>query len=532
MKKIKDYCVLTNEILGSGAYGTAYKCYREGNKDELYCMKIINKSMNTDQKKEQSQRRQLEAEIKTFQTLKNANCENLVKMIEIIDEKSRLCIVMELCDLDLEKMLKQFQQNNSWPSIIEMNDIMKQIINGAQVLIDNHIIHRDIKPQNILVKILNKGTPTERKIYKIADFGFTKFIDDIYAKANLTRVGTRSYCAPEILRGQNFSCKCDIYSYGIVFHQIAYRFNFPSNYQTYQQLTEFHDSIKNNPFKCAVLQGGQMIMDLIEKMIIYDQDKRIQFEDLWSHEIKRTPTRMLTDSIFIPIDRKVLELEQKQQIKKNKAEKFKRLNLLIEVFYRKFLLCKNVVDLMKQKLIVNHIDYLIFQQFLQLIGFYQISYGFAMLNQNISDFEPTILFDNDIPQLIELLTYFMKKSVGNKEYMALQNRLTNDYYQAQTTYKNDFNILLKQKIEQKNQKQYEDEFKWLQQSQTKKVPIEKCYSAIQYLQTTERIKEFIEKCNNQLGVGFHQSLQTIIQLDTKFNITYYRDINPDDIFKI
>ncbi|CAK58213.1 unnamed protein product (macronuclear) [Paramecium tetraurelia] len=532
MRQIKDFMVNQNEALGAGAYGTAHKCYRIGNKDELFCMKIIKKSINTDQKKELSQKRQLEAEIKTFQSLKDANCENLVKMIDIIDEDSRLCIVMELCDLDLDKLLRQFHYMNTWPSIIEMEDMMKQILKGAQVLIDNHIIHRDIKPQNILVKILNKGQPTERKIYKIADFGFTKYLDDIYAKANLTRVGTRSYCAPEILKGQNFSSKCDIYSYGIVFHQIAYKFSFPSHYDNQQQLHEFHESISKSPYKCADLKGGQMIMDLIEKMLIFDQDKRIQFEDLWAHSVMKTPNRILKDSIFVRLDRSVQEEDYKQQIVKNEAEKLKRLNLLTDIFYRKFLLCKHVADFMKNTLIVKQIDHLIFQQFISLIGLYQINYGFAMLNCLISDFEPTILLDNDVPQLIELLNYFMVKSQENKEYVGLQNRLTKDYYQAIITYKQDLNTLLKEKIESKNWKQYEVVFKQLQQSQTRKIPIEKCYQVIQYLKEQDKIKEFISKCKNQPGIGIAQSLQTIMELDTKFNITYYRDINPDDIFKI
>ncbi|CAD8179043.1 unnamed protein product [Paramecium pentaurelia] len=526
---IGDYVVLMDQKLGQGAFGEAYKCYKRGNSDVEYCIKIIKKSIPANPQKEEKQKKQLQAEIHTFKQLKDQDCENLVKMIDIIDLSSRLCIIMELCEYDLEKELLQFKKDNKWPSRLEIMDMMKQILKGADALIRNHIIHRDIKPQNILVQIVNKGTSNQRKIYKIADFGFTKYIEDIYTKANLTRVGTRSYCAPEIMKGKKFSCKCDIYSYGVVFHQIVYFMDFPKDYKTEIQLNQYFNQIQITPYKCKPLNGeyGNLITNLIEKMLIYDQDERISFEELRTHEIV-TFTKRLQDSIFLPIQRTFNQEDYKQEMIKNEEQKFQRLNLLIEIFYRKFLLCKYFVDFMKQITNMNNIEYLIFQLIIQLIGCQQILYGFAMINCIISDLEPTIVNDNDVPQLIDLLNQFMKKSQENNDYMKLQKQLTNDFYQSKITYQQDLNKLYQLRVE-KNWTQNQPQFQLLYKSKTQKIPIQNCCLVLQDLTNNSRnINDLVSKCDKKI----QQFLQTIKQIDTQFDIVDYRIINPDDIFKI
>ncbi|CAD8111438.1 unnamed protein product [Paramecium sonneborni] len=526
---IGDYTVKLDEILGSGSFGNAYKCYKNNNKNVEYCMKIIQKTFNTDQKKEKNQKRQLEAEIQTFQQLKNEECENLVKMIDIIDQPSQLCIVMELCEYDLSKELNMIKESQTWLSRLEIVDLIKQILKGAIVLIRNHIIHRDIKPQNILVKIINKGQQNQRKIYKIADFGFTKYLDDVYAKANLTRVGTLVYCAPEILKGKEFSCKCDIYSYGILLHQITYEFTFPNNYVNQNQMKTFVLSIQDKPYQCPKLQGpyGDEICNLIERMLIYDQDKRLSFEELESHKIMTMPSPILKDSIFLPIERNYNQKDYQKEIQRNEQEKFSRLHLLIDIFYRKFLLCKWFIDFMKQTLVLNNIYFLILQQLVELIGFEQLNYGFAMINVIINDFEPTILNDNDIPQLIQLLNSYLNKSQENATYLNLHKNILQEYHKIKKTVEEDFNALILLKI-QKDWNYNQDEFRLLNQAKTKKLSIQKCCQVLQEFTNQLVINDWISKCDKQTK----ERLETIKKIDTQFQIAHYRIINPDDIFKI
>lgn len=54
-----------------------------------------------------------------------------------------------------------------------------------------------------------------------------------------------------------------------------------------------------------------MITSLIEKMIVYDQDKRISYDELFSHEIMKMPPPIINDSIFLPIERTVNDEDYK-----------------------------------------------------------------------------------------------------------------------------------------------------------------------------------------------------------------------------
>ena len=80
---------------------------------------------------------------------------------------------------------------------------------------EKKVYHRDIKPENILV---HNGVP------KIADFGFAQAINEKNPeiKTLTSAVGTPYYMAPQILGGEKYSIKCDVWSLGIVFYQILF----------------------------------------------------------------------------------------------------------------------------------------------------------------------------------------------------------------------------------------------------------------------------------------------------------------------
>lgn len=70
-----------------------------------------------------------------------------------------------------------------------------------------------MKPENILFK---------NNTAKIADFGFSKIVEEMDNFVTQTAVGTLMYCAPELLQGQKFSSKVDVWSVGIIFYEMIY----------------------------------------------------------------------------------------------------------------------------------------------------------------------------------------------------------------------------------------------------------------------------------------------------------------------
>jgi serine/threonine protein kinase len=79
------------------------------------------------------------------------------------------------------------------------------ILNGFGELVKKGVIHRDLKPENILIK---------QDIIKIADFGLAKLSQN--NSFQKTFVGTMGYMPPQILLGQKYTYKCDIWSLGVI----------------------------------------------------------------------------------------------------------------------------------------------------------------------------------------------------------------------------------------------------------------------------------------------------------------------------
>ena len=95
-------------------------------------------------------------------------------------------------------------------SMDETSFIFYQIVNGIQYLHKNNIVHRDMKPENIML--------TEDMIVKIGDFGLSKYFknDEIRLKTNC---GSPCYSAPEVLRGNKYKPKpVDIWGIGIILY--------------------------------------------------------------------------------------------------------------------------------------------------------------------------------------------------------------------------------------------------------------------------------------------------------------------------
>jgi serine/threonine protein kinase len=125
-----------------------------------------------------------------------------------------MAIVTELMTGDLSTALKAYRQNMS-----SKIDIMSQIAHGVEILHQHHIIHRDLKSNNILV---NVNTTTHRiNDVKIGDFGGAIQLDSdatIYFADN-TWGTTKRWTAPEGFRCE-YSKAYDIYSLGILFWEI------------------------------------------------------------------------------------------------------------------------------------------------------------------------------------------------------------------------------------------------------------------------------------------------------------------------
>ncbi|MED3564298.1 protein kinase domain-containing protein, partial [Bacillus xiapuensis] len=134
---------------------------------------------------------------------------NIVSIYDVGEEDSIYYIVMEYVD---GQTLKQYIQGHSPLPVEEAIDIMKQLTSAISDAHQNHIIHRDIKPHNILID--RSGN------VKITDFGIAMALSATSITQTNSVLGSVHYLSPEQARGGMANRKSDIYSLGIVMFEL------------------------------------------------------------------------------------------------------------------------------------------------------------------------------------------------------------------------------------------------------------------------------------------------------------------------
>ena len=142
------------------------------------------------------------------------SCNNSVKYYKYLEDEEKHILILELCDCDLQYYIDQSINGLDENMIFS---IMKQLNNTFMIFNKYNIIHRDIKPKNILIKF---GDNFHKEIIpKMSDYGISR----ICSEAS-TLIGTRNYTAPEIILGnQKYDSKIDLWSIGIMIYYMHFK---------------------------------------------------------------------------------------------------------------------------------------------------------------------------------------------------------------------------------------------------------------------------------------------------------------------
>ncbi len=191
------------EIVGEGGMNTVYKAENLEN-GELVAIKILKGEFNKD--KDVVKRFNMESE-----AIQKLNHENIVKVLDIGEENGEHYIVMEL--LKPHTLKDVIEANEKYFNNQDIVDMSLQILNGIKKAHDNKIVHRDIKPQNILID--------EDGRLKVSDFGIARVVNSNTMQNLRDAIGSVHYASPEQSRGSVVDERSDIYSFGIVLYELA-----------------------------------------------------------------------------------------------------------------------------------------------------------------------------------------------------------------------------------------------------------------------------------------------------------------------
>lgn len=193
--------------LGEGQYANVYKAKDTLQNDKIVAVKKIKLGSRIEAK--DGVNRTALREIKLLQEVSHIN---LIGLLDVFGHKSNISLVFDFMDTDLEQLIND-------TSIVflpsQVKNLMIQTLTGLEYLHNHWILHRDLKPNNLLLNVDG--------VLKIADFGLARFFGSpnrIYTH----QVVTRWYRAPELLLGaRNYGTGVDIWAIGCILAELLRR---------------------------------------------------------------------------------------------------------------------------------------------------------------------------------------------------------------------------------------------------------------------------------------------------------------------
>ena len=202
MKAQKESKYIRTSKLGEGTYGVVYRA-KDQKGQEIYALKKI--------------RLQAEEEgipstaIREISLLKELNHINIVKLYEVLHSPKKLTLVFEYVEQDLKKVIDSTNQKGLETKYIK--SFLYQLLQGVNYIHQHKVLHRDLKPQNLLI--------SKDNIVKIGDFGLARGYG-IPVKNYTHEVVTLWYRPPDVLLGnKTYGTTVDMWSIGCIFAEMV-----------------------------------------------------------------------------------------------------------------------------------------------------------------------------------------------------------------------------------------------------------------------------------------------------------------------
>ena len=187
--------------IGSGGMSTVYRAHDE-TLERFVAIKLMNREVATDSDQLERFRREARA-------VARLSHPNIVHVIDAGEDEGRPYIVLEYID---GETLKDRIRRLGRLEIPEAVAYCVEIARALGCAHSNHVVHRDVKPQNVLID--HEGTA------KVTDFGIARTLEEEGLTADGRVLGTTDYVSPEQALGQHVTGQSDLYSLGVVLYEM------------------------------------------------------------------------------------------------------------------------------------------------------------------------------------------------------------------------------------------------------------------------------------------------------------------------
>lgn len=281
------------EKLGEGTYATVYKG-RSRTTNEIVALKEIHLDA------EEGTPSTAIREISLMKELKHVN---ILRLYDVIHTETKLVLIFEYCDRDLKKYMDVHGERGALDPVT-VRSFMYQLLKGTAFCHENRVLHRDLKPQNLLIN--RKGE------LKLGDFGLARAFG-VPVNTFSNEVVTLWYRAPDVLMGsRTYSTSIDIWSCGCIFAEMISGVPIFRGRDNQDQLlhimriigtpdertlrkiateggTESQNAGKQYPrypkipFQQVLPKASPQAIDLLERLLQFDPSKRITAAEALSH---------------------------------------------------------------------------------------------------------------------------------------------------------------------------------------------------------------------------------------------------------
>ena len=269
MKSGNEYAIFSseeNQPIGRGSFATVWKGFDEQSKETVAIKEMSTRGLQP------KLREALELEITV---LRNAKHRNIMKLVDVVDDlrTERVYLILEYC---AGGNLSEFIRKRGRVSEAVAKHFMTQLANGLSAMRLQSLVHRDLKPDNLLL-----SERTAKATLKIADFGFARYIQPHGGMAD-TVCGSPLYMAPEILKYRKYDAKADLWSVGaILFEMVVGKVPFTGQNQV-QLLHNIERSDARIPTRIAETLSPECVA-LLRSLLRRDPRERLGFDAFFNH---------------------------------------------------------------------------------------------------------------------------------------------------------------------------------------------------------------------------------------------------------